>query len=126
MQANNVIIPSSEEDGIIKWDWTKHYMDFGFPLSLQGHIFRTSDIKGLIKNVRFLDPDSLEDGLQIYDSYPKEKMAAFENNVSLTCLTKITTKELNDLYLQSQNINIESFDFSNINSCQQELEFTID
>jgi hypothetical protein len=60
MRANNVIILLSEENGIIKWDWTKHYMDFGYPLSVDGHIFRTKEILKLSNIINFQNPNTYE------------------------------------------------------------------
>ena len=96
---------------IIKWEWSKHYLDFGCPLSLDGHIFRTKEIYKLVKNIPFKNPDSLEEGLQAYEFLPREKMAAFKNSVLVNA--NVQTLEypiLNEL------------DFTNINSVQQTIK----
>ena len=72
-----------EDDGeeLIKWFWNKAYLDFGYPFSFDGHIFRTKEIKQLIKNARGKTPVELEDGLQIFDTFPKGEMMAFKESV---------------------------------------------
>lgn len=126
MNAKNVIILSSEEEGIIKWDWSKHYMDFGFPLSIHGHIFRTREIMKLTNNVRFTNPNSLEEAWQIYDNYPKEKMASFEHNVYITGpLWQRGEPALNQCYLSGQTINYESMDTSKIDSFEPKIHLQL-
>lgn len=96
---------------IIKWEWSKHYLDFGCPLSLDGHIFRTKEIYKLVKNIPFKNSDSLEEGLQAYEFLPREKMAAFKNSV----LVGANVQTLDHPVL-------EELDFSNINSVQQTIK----
>lgn len=77
MNCENVFIPTEEKDDILKWDWSVHYMDFGYPLNLDGTVFRGKELSKLIRNVSFNDTLELENGLQIFDDYPKNMMAAF-------------------------------------------------
>lgn len=133
MNAKNVIILSSEEGNIIKWDWSKHYMDFGFPLSLHGHIFRTKEILKLTNNVRFNNPSSLEEALQIYDNYPKEKMASFKTNIAINGYIGFDNQNenetnllLNTSYLEEKKINIELINFNNIDSCEPKLKLRME
>lgn len=46
-------------DGNI-WDWTLADGDWGYPMSLDGHIFRTAEIVPLLHTLEFHDPNSLE------------------------------------------------------------------
>lgn len=77
MGCENILKPAEEKDGIIKWDWSVHYMDFGYPLNLDGTVFRGKELSKLVRNVSFTDTLELENGLQIFDDYPKNMMAAF-------------------------------------------------
>lgn len=97
-------------NNVIKWEWSKHYLDFGCPLSLDGHIFRTKEIYKLVKNIPFKDSYSLEEGLQAYEFLPREKMAAFKNSVLV--LANVQTPE---------SPVIEELDFTKINSVQQNI-----
>lgn len=114
LNCQNIIIPLEKNNLYFKWDWSKHYGDFGYPFSMNGHIFRTKEILKLIKNIRFNDSYSLEESIQIYDNFPKEKMASFINSVSVSYL--INKKE--EYY---NNLNLESMKFDKIESCYKEL-----
>ena len=79
----------------------------------------------------------MEAGLQIFDNYPKELMAAYKTSVLVNSPNNIvqntfpnrkgekhslSTKELNDKYLGGEIIDYDFIDFSNIRGCHQELE----
>jgi hypothetical protein len=80
MNCENVFLPISEKDGILVWDWSAHYLDFGYPLNLDGTIFRGKELLKLVKNVAFSNTLELESNLQIFDDYPKNRMAAFSQS----------------------------------------------
>jgi hypothetical protein len=46
-------------DGTV-WEWTAADADWGYPMSLDGHIFRTSEILPLLTDLSFHNPNSLE------------------------------------------------------------------
>lgn len=80
MNCENILKIDGEENGIITWDWSLHYMDFGYPLNLDGTIFRNRELSKLVKSVSFDDSIELESALQIFDNYPLTKMAAFSES----------------------------------------------
>ena len=80
MGCDNVFIPEREDDGILIWDWSKHYMDFGYPFNLDGTVYRGKELLKFIKNINFSDTLELENNLQIFDNYPKNLMACFETS----------------------------------------------
>jgi len=138
LNSDNVLILLKEDEKFIWWDWTKHYADFGYPLSVDGHIFRTKEIKKLIKAINFHNPNTLEGNLQIFDSFPKEIMVAYKASCLVNSPNNIVnkthpnrkgetfsfnTKELNDFYLNGKIIDYNLINFSNIKGCHQELEF---
>ena len=55
--ANNDI-PEIDRDN--KWEWQGLNGDYGYPMSLDGHIFRTKDIIPLLRDCRYEDPNQLE------------------------------------------------------------------
>ena len=77
----------------LRWNWTKHYLDFGYPLSFNGHIFNTKEITKLIKKVRADNYIELEEKLQMFDYYPKEYMASFPMNVAM-CINEVTSDKI--------------------------------
>jgi hypothetical protein len=52
--------------GLLSWSWTRGEYDFGYPLSLDGHIFATTEIRHMIGLVSFKSPNSLESALQTF------------------------------------------------------------
>lgn len=137
MNCDNVIKEDYKDEKFIRWNWQVHYMDFGYPLSVDGHIFRTKEIKKLTKKVQFHNPNSYEVGLQIFDNFPRKNMWAFKESVLVNSPTNIvqstmqnihgtehgvSAKELNDKFLAGSEIVMEKIDFSNIRGCHQELE----
>lgn len=121
MNTNNVIKPHHIDEDFICWNWQLHYLDFGYPLSLNGHIFRTKEISKLSKKVQFNNPDEYESSLQIFDNFPKNNMWAFKESVLVTSTNSLEDKQLNQNFILGQEIYFEKIDFSNIESCSQEL-----
>lgn len=80
MNCDNVFLPEKKEKDIVFWNWSLHYMDFGYPLNLDGTVFRGKELYKLIKIISFNDSIELENSLQIFDNYPKETMCCFSNN----------------------------------------------
>lgn len=126
------------EDKFIKWNWAVHYVDFGYPLSVDGHVFRTKEILKLVRNTPFHSPNTLEGNLQTFDNFPREKMVAYKTNVLVNTPNNIvnnthpnlngqkfamSAKALNDKLLSGETLEFEAMDFSNIVGCHQELEF---
>jgi len=138
MNCDDILIPDKQDEKFVWWNWTKSYADFGYPLSVDGHVFRTKEIKKLIRAVNFTNPNTLEGNLQVFENFPKETMVAYKISVLVNSPNNIvqnvyhnrkaekysfTTKELNDKYLANEIIDLNSIDFSNIRGCHQELEF---
>lgn len=73
----NLVVPVSENDTAMIWNWDKHYVDFSGPLSVHGHYYRTKEIYRMLKRVRSHSYDSLEDDLQVFMNFPKKLMASF-------------------------------------------------
>lgn len=130
MNCDNVLGEFEDGGELIKWNWTKRYMDFGYPLSTSGHVFRTKDIYKLINKISFKNTKELEENLQIFDNFPKEKMASYKQSrlVNLPIETseleqKTYKKELNVKYLNEEKISFEDMDFSNISGSHQNLKY---
>lgn len=82
----NTIIPLNDQrDNHLLVDWSKHYLDFGFPLCVHGHVFRTKEIRKLANKVRWKHFDELQENLnEVFDRFPKKKMASFNRSVIVT------------------------------------------
>jgi hypothetical protein len=137
MGSDNVIRPEYNDGKIMFWDWKVHYLDFGFPLSIHGHIFRTKEIYKLSKKVDFTNPEELESSLQMFDTFPKSKMYSFVDSVSVNLPINLTVNEdnysneeylnsINEDYLENKKMDLETIDFSEINACYKHLNINIE
>ena len=140
--VDNVIHDVKEHGGFIKWDWKLHYLDFGYPFSVNGHVFRKKDIYKIIKKINFNSVEELEVGLfdfsemfprNIMISYKKSKLVnipisrvqqSIEDEMVLTIKEnqcKAIRKKINEIFLLGEFINLENINFSNIEGCHQDL-----
>ena len=51
----------------IVWRWRDGILDWGYPLSVDGHIFLRQEILSILKLVEFSAPNTLEDALQSFN-----------------------------------------------------------
>lgn len=125
----------------ISFDYTKQIGDFAYPLSTDGHIFKTDLIKNLLSQISFNNPNTLEANLQMFlanNSIPK-KMHAFThsklvsipvNLVNETFKNRhglefgISEKELNNKFMNGESIDLVNLDFTGINGPHKEIKYT--
>lgn len=123
LECDNVLIKDKEDEKFIWWDWSKSYNDFGYPLSLDGHIFKTKDILKMVKKISFKNFEELELGLQIFDTFPKKQMMAYKKSKSVNNpIVNLNKNKLNSLYLENNIISFDDLDFSSIKGCYQEID----
>ncbi len=68
------------DENCIKWEWSKHYLDFGAPFVFNGHIFKTKEIKKLFNKVKFKFFHEIEESFLIFDNYPVNYMVSFKKS----------------------------------------------
>lgn len=56
----------TDSDKII-WHWHKGTLDWGYPLSVDGHIFSRQEILSILRLLRFSAPNTMEDALQSFN-----------------------------------------------------------
>lgn len=102
----NVLLNEVENGpNTIKWNWVKHYLDFGRPLELGGgHIFHKKEIFKMFKKWNYADIQTLEDSFDNLDYYPKEEMSSFKNSIMVDVISK-SDNPINE---------IRSFDFQTL------------
>lgn len=118
------------------WGWKGMDGDFGYPMSLDGHIFKTSDIKGELTELKYHNPNSLEGHLS-QNPIDKEKMICLEKAPIFNIpANKVQTynnnrhgdtsaEHLNEMFLSGYKISYEPLiGFNNI-SCHQETKLII-
>ncbi|MFA7347217.1 MAG: hypothetical protein WCZ86_05615 [Desulfurivibrionaceae bacterium] len=57
----------TSEPGKIMWPWSSGILDWGYPLSVDGHIFSRQELLAMIKLIHFSAPNTLEDALQSFN-----------------------------------------------------------
>jgi len=128
-------------DKSMKWDWQKHFLDYHFPFSINGHVYNKKEIYKLIKKIQFTGPNELEEGLQIFNSYPKNIMSSYEQSVLVNtplnivqdyCFNKFgethsyTPNELNNYLISGNTIDYQEIKTENVYSCFQEIKLPIE
>ena len=114
------------------WDWRTADADYGYPMSLDGHIFRTADILPLLKRLEYSNPNELEGQLARHP-INRPYMMCFDksiivndpvNRVQDTVPNRhgnVSAEYLNDLWLQGKRIRLEPFLGVKNNACHMEL-----
>jgi hypothetical protein len=66
------------------WEWFHYPLDWGYPMSVLGHIFRTSELKPLVERLNFKSPNTFE-GIMAQHPIPKPLMIGFKEakNINL-------------------------------------------
>lgn len=127
-----------DEYGMMTWQW-KHcspYTNFGYPASVDGHIFRANELKELLLACKFTNPNNQEIAMSNNASMLKPLMMCFEhsvvvntplNRVQDTCHNRsgevfgVSAADSNQAYLDGWAMDFDSIDFSHIVGCHQEL-----
>jgi hypothetical protein len=125
----------------IKFDYTKQENgDFKYPLSVDGHIFKTDFIKGLLVEIMFSNPNTLEANLQQFVmlgkipmnvvSYNESKLVGVPVNMVNSVFNNrhglqyyVSEKELNDRYINGERIDLSKLDLANINGPHKEIKY---
>lgn len=56
--------PHNEADGVVTWRWRDGELAWGYPLSLDGHVFDGDEFRSMAESIEFTSPNTLEAGLQ--------------------------------------------------------------
>lgn len=139
--GNSRQLQYAQVGNLLKWRHTDYPMThgYGYPLSLDGHIFRASDILSLIQQaLPIAGVNDLEAKLSQFKFEIAPCMASFQKSALVTVpinrvqdafpnqagiFHPVSAKELNRRYLNGEVIDYSSIDFSSINSTHQELKF---
>jgi hypothetical protein len=57
-RGESMVPPTIGDDGL--WDWTKCDHDWGYPMTVDGHLYRMLDIEPLFRSLKYRNPNSLE------------------------------------------------------------------
>jgi len=123
-------------DSNLLFKWLGEGGDYGYPMSLDGHFFRTPEFQMLSKLLDYNSPNSYE---SILAGYPlnRLKMICFEESVIINnpinrvqtfnknVHGNITADYLNDSFLDGYIIDLEKFKGLKNTSCHQEIEIRL-
>jgi hypothetical protein len=131
----------SERDGYVMWRWRDADGDFGYPGSLDGHVFRAAELLRLLRDgSKWANPNQLEVELsrRIGAATTHPLMAAYResvlvgvpvNRTSEVCREnraaetyRLQPARLNAVYLKGQRLRIESIDPARVNAVHAEFE----
>lgn len=107
---------------VISWKVSDGTNDYSYPMSVDGHIFKTEYIKNLSETLEYTNANLFEIFLtnftksdMIISSYEHSKLV---KNVIKT----YSNEDLNEMYLDGTIINFNKLNFTEINSSSQEIK----
>lgn len=66
---------------MICWDWHKSKLDWGYPLSVDGHLFNKKEMEILVEHLHYFSPNTFEDALQsVKDIFEVRKGVAYSKS----------------------------------------------
>lgn len=131
-----------QSDSVLRWDWRLGECDFGYPFSLDGHVFRKKIIQDLCQSLSFKNPNSLENSLAYNRNIQFQTVPSIMRSSSRSCVVgvpvnrvneevenrfgidhRISEEELLEMFLQGKRIDPAKMDFSQINGPHKELRY---
>ena len=134
------------DGGILKYDWTSARRgglaehDFGYPLELSSSMYRTADILGLLRQVEFSNPNTLEEAMAANSHLYRQvrnSLLCFEQSVTFCapvnmvqtvwsnrvgCNDNYSVERLAQVFEQGGRIDVERYSGFVPKSCHQEVE----
>ncbi len=140
--GKSVSVPSSVLSGENTWNWVGQEGDWGYPLSLDGHVFTTETIRPFLENLEYKNPNTLEASMSINTELVQNAplMACYRANSKLLNVPAnrvqdtfnnrvgnlVTVEELNEKFLSKQRISLEPFIECKNNAPHVELSYAFE
>jgi hypothetical protein len=121
---------------VISWKVGDGTNDYAYPMSVDGHIFKTEYIKNLCEILEYSNPNLFEGFLSnfgkpdmIISSYQNSKLVnspinrvqeTFQNLSGMKY--RYSVEDLNEMYLDGLILNLEKMNFNEITGCHQEIQ----
>ena len=135
--AYNTKMKAPNFDDKLRWFWDGKEGDFGYPMSLDGHIFRTEDILPLLSSLSYYNPNSLE-GILSEHPINRSKMICMKkapifnlpiNRVQTHNTNRhgnISAEYLNKMFLTGYRISLSPLLGFNNDACHQEVDIKLE
>lgn len=127
--------PVFDDAGMFIWRGQKG--DYGYPFSVDGHIFRTSLIKEMVITLDYTNPNTFEGDMQHWKT-TQDYMICYDDsiimnnpvnkvqNVNDNIHGNVSAEWLNEKFLQGKRIKLEPFVGFKNTSCHQELPIILE
>jgi len=123
--------PKFDSDGVFYWKNCE--CDYGYPMSLDGHIFRTKEILPLLKDLNYRNPNSLEGQFAIHPLDLPEMICYKDSKIVNIPVNRVQTnnfnhcgcisaENLNERFCSGGEIDLSRFDGVKNRSCHVEME----
>jgi len=143
LDEDNVQHDMTINGDFMTWDWSLHYLDFGYPFAMDGHVFRARDIYKLVRKSKFNNVEEMEMALfEFAENFPRNLMTSYresrvvnvpigrvqvsiENEMTMTLKAvqaKKAAMRMNEQLLRGEAPSLSGIDFLNIEGCHQELD----
>jgi len=135
--AYNTEMNAPNFDNKLRWHWDGMDGDFGYPMSLDGHIFRTKDILPLLSRLKYFNPNSLEGRLS-ENPIKRNKMICMNMApIFNTPINKVQTHNtnrfgnisaeyLNKMFLAGYRISLPPLIGFKNSACHQEVDIKLE
>ena len=132
--------PFVEQDGYMLWNWRLYpgHLDWGYPMSMAGNIWRTEPLKELWNKIPFDAPNWIEGHMVMHRPTDKPFTVSFKeqhvynvanNLVQTVCKNRHSGKypieELNRKFLDGYRISTETLYGKTFNSTNGEAEYKL-
>ena len=125
---------------VFAFDWTKSQLDFNYALEISSSVYRIKDVRALLENFRYKNPNELEAQLyaNLWQFYNKPKLLSYYRSVAFCApMNKVQNVALNNrfsniniydsnnmlkMYENGFRIDWKKFDGFTSNGCHQEVE----
>lgn len=111
-------LPKTYNKGI--WEWKGESGDYGYPMSLDGHIFRTKEILPYLKKLNYKNPNSLEGSLASFPLSNPKMICYDKSKIVNNAINKVQTNNpnrhgnvtadyINNKFLEGYMIDLDPF-----------------
>lgn len=117
------------------WNWTVSSGDWGYPMSVDGNVFRTDFICNKINQINFANPNQFEAGLAAYADRTKQYMSCYTDaskllNIPANLVQNVfknrhgslnSVEELNDSFLKGKKLSYDHITNCKNNTVHMEI-----